>query len=243
MSLTAGARHEARDVAGAGALGGRADVNTRRTTGFVRVVARPIERLQLVGDIEKGDYDNPYTLVSPTSRDRVSARLRLRGPSGFSLNTAASYRRLRNSLSDMSSDSSGVSGRLAFRREAFSTYVGYSHHGLDFDLLSTIQTLPGFLGNQSFAYESLYESRTHSVNGGARIGITRTLDMGGDVRAHHNRGSFDLSWWSTRLFAELDLPGGYALRCSYQRSDYGETDFDFDDYHLDMVVISFGYRF
>ena len=73
-------------------------VETSRTTFFVNGNARPSAAVSLLGEYERGSYDNPLTLIAPTSMDRFKVRARYRPAGGLSLTGVFYARRLENTL-------------------------------------------------------------------------------------------------------------------------------------------------
>ena len=80
-------------------------------------------------------------------------------------------------------------------------------------------------------------------HGGVGWDFTEVLRGGVDLNVYDNHGTFPLTWRQYLLFVDLRSPAGYLIRFSYQRNDYNEDGFDFDDYDADMVTVSVGYRF
>jgi hypothetical protein len=104
-------------------------------------------------------------------------------------------------------------------------------------------TAPGFGGGAIFMFPVFYESKINMGRGGVRVPFGELFAAGLDFTAYSNKGSFPLSFNRFDLYADITSPAGYLLRVAYQRYDYKENEFDFDDYKANIILVSVGYTF
>jgi hypothetical protein len=230
-------------------------VDTARTTVFVNGSASPTPRLSLFAEYERGDYDNPFTLVAPTSVDRVKARVRVRPTKGLTFTGVVLSRWLENDLAlpiHPTEPRTGASATMrqtnatlhaAYARDSVEIYGSYSRHELSNDIRNLVTTAPGFQGGQTFPWESLYEADIDRGSGGVKLAVTQRVTLGSDLSAYRSRGSFGLDWEQYRVFTELLSPAGYLVHLSYRYNALDEVQFDFDDYSAHIAEVSIGYRF
>jgi len=202
-----------------------------------------------MGEYERGDFDDPFTLVSPTTADRFKLRARLLPNEGLTITGVVHTRRFENDDArtslvapfDLATDN--FSGYLKYRRGRSSTYAGYTRQEWDSEIINRGTTLPGFQGGLQFDFPSIYRYEVNNVTGGLGWDFTDAVRAGLDLRFYDNSGTFALDWQQYLFFAEFRSPAGYLLRLSYQRNEYDEDAFDFDDYQSNIVAVSVGYRF
>ena len=259
-TLTGGYRHENRDTRFGGDVTnagheGDSRVDTTQDSLFFNGVYAPSSQVNLLAEYERGSYDNPFTLMAPTSMDRVKVRVRLRPITDLALVGSFLTRRLENDLGGSVHPTQPRTGEPATLRttdftvhatyggEPYSVFGSYSRRDISNLVVNQVVTGPGFLGGIPFEISALYESNMNVGSGGGRVKLSDWLAVGTRLVAYRNRGTFGLDWEQYRFFVELPSPAGYALNVSYQYNSLDERDFDFDDYSSHVVTVSTGYRF
>ena len=81
------------------------------------------------------------------------------------------------------------------------------------------------------------------LTGGGGYDISDRVSAGLDLNIYRNQGTFALDWTQVAVVGEFRSPTSYTLRLAYQRNQYDEREFDFDDYGSNIVTVSMGYRF
>lgn len=257
VSVTGGLRFESRDTELLGAGAGLDMVDTQRTTFFVNGNARPSPMLSLLGEYERGTYDNPLTLIAPTTMDRVKARVRVQPAEGLTVTGVFFTRRIENdlarptlgptvsrstltgALSDASMlDTTDLTVHASYTRSATTVYGAFTRRDVSNRVLNLVDA-----EGVAFEHLALYESDLSRGSGGVRVELNDSVALGADVGAYRNRGTFGLNWQQYQVYGDLLSPAGYLLRLSYQYNSLNEQDFDFDDYSAHMVTVSVGYRF
>ncbi len=222
-------------------------VETTRTTLFVNGSVAPSRRVSVMGEYERGDYDDPFTLIAPTSMDRVKARVRFMPGNGLTVTGAFLTRRIENNLAGpvhpteprtgdpATLRTTSVTAHARYAVDLVSVYGSYTRQETSHDvtnLVNGFRTVP-----------ILYESDLDRGAGGVTIGVTDSVKVGTDLSAYRNRGSFGLDWEQYRVFTELLSPAGYVVTLSYRYNSLDETMFDFDDYSAHIGEVTIGYRF
>lgn len=262
VTLTGGLRSEQRDteIFEDDTLADR--VETTRATYFVNGVIRPARSVSVLGEYERGTYDNPFTLVAPTTLDRVKLRARLRPLDGLTLTSVFHAQRIENDVagptlgptvarssltgaaSDPTSlDTTDITVHATYSRDQTSVFGGYTRREVSNEVRNRVTTSPGFLGGQVFDFLAIYQSDVDRLFAGTWLDVTDRFGGGVDISHHRNRGSFGLDWKQYRLSGEFRSPAGYLVRTTYQYNALNEMDVDFDDYRSHIVTVSVGYRF
>ncbi len=247
LTVAAGIRFESRDVASAHVTDGSALAPEEETTdqdGFFGSLSwRPTKRLTIDAELEDSSYDEPFSLSSPTDRERYSLRARLRG-TATGLYASGSYvaHRFENGASGWQAERDYLTLRLGYRQSGIDASVGYSLVEADRQIDQAVTTLPGFGGGVTFLFPVLYESDADFFDGRFRCRVHPRVTLGGDFRLYDNSGTFGIEREDLRGWIELEVGERYLLRGAYRTIDYDEKLFDFDDYDADVADLSVGYR-
>jgi hypothetical protein len=268
VTVTGGFRYEERtasrldaphdvdeDVEGAGEVvdvghEGGDHVTTQRTTVFINGAVAPSAKMSLMAEYERGNYDNPFTLIAPTALDRIKVRVRFKPVNGLALTGVFYTRRVNNDLAgnihptaprvgdSTSLDTTDVTLHATYDREPATVFGGYTRREIDNKVVNLVDA-----GGTLFERQALYQSDLDRVFGGVRVELTESVAAGTDLSYQRNRGSFGLDWEQYRVYGELLSPTGYLFTVTYQYNALDEQAFDFDDYSAHMVTTSVGYRF
>lgn len=239
VTLTGGLRFERRDPTLIHEDGPDPHPETDRTTVFVNASVAPKRTVSLSAEYERGDYDNPFTSISPTSVDRLKARIRYRPLNGLAVVGSLLVQRLDNSVSDASLNATAFTGALSYEAGDASLSASYSRHSRSHD----VPSLVNFVGSTERLIPILYDADVDMANGGLRYQVLPRLAPGVDFTVYRNRGTLGLDWRRIRVFADVMARTGYFVRLAYLRHSLDEVDFDFDDYDANIFELSIGYRF
>ncbi len=208
---------------------------------YANLTWRPTRAFDLSLRWEDFSIDDPFTLASPTDRERLTLRGRYRLASGLSLNGTYSTNEMDNSNSGYASSYDQVQVGLAYRKNGFDASISYGNIEIERAVDRVVVTLPGFGGGQLIPLPIDYQADSDFFD--ARMRWTRDdLSLGASYREYENDGSFALDREDARVFAEYTCPGGYLLYAAYRTVDYNEAQFNFDDYDADITEIAVGYR-
>lgn len=233
-----GASAEDRDIDFSHDFEAELDENTSDTSRdgyFARLEYHGGQGLTLSASLEDNSIDDPFTLGSPTSSDRVKLSTRYDWRNGLGI--SASYRRsrLENDNSLWTADTDQGDLRLNFRTERVELSAGYSLVDLkrDIDQLVTGGTRQDLFGIH-------YAARARFLDSSVRWQLNDRIDLGGSLRTYDNDGSYPLARDDFRAFLALDLGASYLAQIVYRNVDYVEDTFD--DYDADIVELQFGLR-
>lgn len=241
--------------------------NTKRqpTFFFNGVYAHP--KANILAEYERGSYDSPFTLVSPETSNRFKVRARL-NPSEPLTVTGIVY--IRRTSYEEVPEISVVPGTLdandysIFVRYAFgdsAAYGGYTRQEWDQTIVNNVSTA-GFGAGPPTAINASYDSNINNLTAGFNHDFNEAFGAGADLNWFDNGGSFPsvpeapqvnfpasaygsfpLDWTQFQIWGQFTSPAGYLFRLAYQRNNYNEDLWDFDDYDSNMVTVSIGYHF
>jgi hypothetical protein len=214
------------------------DVTTKRTTFFFTGTAMPSPKLNLFGEYERGDYDDPFTLVSPTDLNRFKFRVRAVVNPTLSVVGTFLRRDIDNNLIDSEYTSNSFSVRGVYKRSRIRGFAGYTW--TDIDILSAHDVVAG---SSVFFHSSSYKSKLNNFLGGVSVDATNDLTLGFSTNVYDNNDSFALDTQDYEVYGKLRCPMGYTLRVGYLYHKYNEDAFNFDDYNANVVTVSVGYEF
>jgi hypothetical protein len=236
MSITGGLRLQSRDLMVAHAAGETDEAETTDHTGFFLNFAGQVNRmLNLMAEYEYGDYDEPITLMSPTTFNRFKVRARVRTDNGVSIVGSYLYRKVENDLStgEASSHRLGIDGR--YTAPMWKAWAGFGYTKLDNDITHELST--GTIWN------SFYEAKTTNFAAGIEVDAHENLAFGFDTNIYGNSGSFELDRQQYNIYGLIKSPAGYHIRVGYERHDYNEDATNWDDYDANIFYMGVGYGF
>jgi hypothetical protein len=200
---------------------------------FVNASWSPSKGVRLTLDFEDFSYDDPFTLASPTDRQRIRLAARAKLGNGFSVTGSYTDQTYENDNSGWDADNSQFALRVNYDEGKLYASVGYSFIDIEREInqLTTIGLFP-----------IAYEADADFIDGRLRYKASDRVTFGGDLRLYDNAGSFALDRSDLRAFVELTFRERYLLNLAYRSIDYDEDRFDFDDYDADIVEVGIGYR-
>jgi hypothetical protein len=216
---------------------------TQRTSVFLSADARIDPRVNVFGEYERGFYDNPFTLISPSDLARYEVRLRAKITPEASVVATFLRREIENDISEADLTTNSFSVRASYKMAPVKIYAAFSRIDIDNEVRNEIETLPGFGGGVIFDWNSLYEAGTNQILAGIVYDVHETVSMGFRTNYYTNTGTFELDKQEYSLYSLLKSPSGYLLRVGYDREDYNEDVADFDDYDANIVTVGVGYGF
>lgn len=246
LTLALGLRTESRDVETAhatdGDLGELEEESTEHDGFFVNLVWRASKQFHVEAELEESSYNDPFTLTSPSDRQRLRLRARWRAENGFNLQGTYVAHRYENDTVDWNADRDQFTFRMGWNRDGLALSAGYSLLEADRSVDQFVTTNPGFGGGVTFLYPILYESEAEFFDAQLRYRATDRFSFGGQARVYDNSGTFAVARDDLRVYVEVGFGKGYLLNLAWRTVDYDEDEFDFDDYDADIAELSIGYR-
>lgn len=247
VSLSVGLLTESRDVDHAkgteGSFGPEVEESTDHTGFFARVGWVPSKNFRLDASLEDSSYDDPFTLSSPTDRQRWRLRVKAHRDNGLYFDGTLLAYRFENNDSGWDADRDSLNLRFGYRRQDLDLSFGYHLIEADRSVDQLVTTLPGFGGGQTFLFPVLYSSESDFFDARLRYRANDRVTLGGRALLYENTGTFGLERDDISCFVEVDLKEGYLVNLAYRTVDYEEEVASFDDYDADIVEVSVGYRF
>ena len=122
-----------------------------------------------------------------------------------------------------------------------------------------VSSVPGFGALPPQRVDASYDSKVNNLSAGFNHSFSEAFLAGADLNWFDNSGSFPsrpadpfplsafgsfpLDWTQFQIWGQFRMTDGYLLRIAYQRNNYNEELWDFDDYDANMVTVSIGYGF
>jgi len=226
--------------------------------GFFGNVKWNLKTVKFTLDYQRGNTDDPYTLISPTQFDRLrfTARYELKG---FSASASYLMAKIRNEIeggvnfrilyaSDPFADiwkssNNQFNLRLGYRDDRIDAFFGYSFIEVKHDSDRSIEYPPSFAGpGGAFSWTIAYEGRSNLFE----ASIAGTLSQGWKLGAYMNRltnqGSWPIERTTVRAYLEHTFAAGVLGQLAYRYMGLKETDSGFNNYSASILEISFGYR-
>jgi len=239
--------------------------NTKRkpTFFFNGVYAHP--KANILAEYERGVFENPFTLVSPETLNRFKVRARIFPIEPLTITGIINIRRIDYEdvplvsvvPGGLSTDNYSVYVRYRFEDSA--AYGGYTRQEWEQTIVNLVSSVPGFGALPPQRIDASYDSKINNFSAGFNHSFTESFLAGADLNWFDNSGtfpstpvdpfplsafgSFPLDWTQFQLWGQFKTTAGYLIRIAYQRNDYNEEIFTFDDYDANMVTVSVGYAF
>lgn len=244
LTVTVGARSETRDVEGrvsetgpSGLAGSGHGIETDHTGFFASLGWKPSRALRLSLEVEDSSYDDPFTLTSPSDRQRFLLKGQYRPNDGWFVQGTVLAHRVDNDAVDWQSDFDSVSLRGGFRRDRFDGSIGYSFIDVDRRVDQSVA-----FGNAPMLIPVLYESESDFLDARFRWRPVDGLEVGADLRDFENDGDFAIERRDLRLLIDYELPAGTLLHLGWRTIDYEETLRGLNDYDADILEFGVGFR-
>lgn len=211
---------------------------TTRTTAFVSAEAQIDPRVNVFGEFERGVYDDPLTLISPSDQTRYKVRLRAKPTPETNVVATFLRREITNDQdqNDAELTNNVFSLRGSYKKSPVKVYGVYSRTDIDNKVDHYIDTF-------SSVWMSMYEANTNQFMGGVLFEVYEDLSLGFQTNVYKNTGSFGLDKQEYSAYALLNCPAGYTLRFGYDREDYDEKEADWNDYDANIFTLGVGYGF
>ncbi len=241
LALTLGLRHETRDLQDAETVTNETQSLRSAFFGNIKWDLRRVGSLTL--DYQRGYYDGPYTLISPTLHDRLKATAKVRFKQ-FDFTGSCLLVKAENEIPSELWESSRtqLKLRLGYRAEKVKVSAGYALIDVEHRSERTIFYPPSWAGPGTFPWSIHYEGKSHLLDGSLSLSLAEKWTVGTYANFYTNRGFWEISRTQARAYVEYTLAGGLNAQLGYRFVDFEEKISGFNDYQANIVEISFGYR-
>jgi len=238
LALTGGIRWESRDTNLEHDTTGE-EKKTERTTFFINANYKLANKLSVMGEYERGSFESPFTLMSPTDLNRFKIRAKIMPANGLSLMLSYLRRDIDNDESGgkFNSDSYGFDIGYNVKEKLYAS-VGYSRQDID----TSISNIVIYQFEQG-TWDISYESGNNIFRGSFKYKINKNFAVGAMAYYHKNSGTWELDWTTIKAWLKYTLDNGYSVFLSYKYNNYDESLYDFDDYSSNIFTVGFGYKF
>jgi hypothetical protein len=246
LSVTGGLRLESRDALyEIESAGPEESKETKRTTFFFNANYSLSQKFNLKAEYERGSFQDPYSLMSPTDLNRFKVRAKVRPMAGLYLLFTYLRRDLDNDDTGGKFDSNTLSLDASYNvKDKLYVSAGYSRQASETSILNIIPFNPPF---PPFFFEStwdiLYESGNNIFRGSLKYMFSKNIAAGIMAYYYTNSGTWELDWTKLKGWLKYSLNSGYHLLLSFQYNDYNEDKYNFDDYSSNIFTVGFGYKF
>ncbi len=217
---------------------------TTKNGGFGNLRWDVSRRLKLTVDYEHSSYDDPFTLISPTSFDRLRTTAKYQ-MGVFSLTATYLYN---NSKSDIEEDAFKTSRnqfslRAGFHKDQFKGFVGYTYLQAKREGARTVSFLPWWTGpGGTFLWDILYEGKASIFDASLTWDLNELWKVGGWANTYSNDGSYEVRRTMVKAYVEYAFAGGYSAQAGYRYARFKEPVLAFNNYQANIFEVSFGYR-
>ena len=277
FTLTGGFRYEKRTFTNAAGDAAVADTPTPDTaTGPLQTVTYEdhtvrrglygnlswsLKGFKLTMDYQHGSYDDPYTLMSPTSTDRFRATASYK-IQGFSVAASFLSARTKNEIpsgvnfriiyaddnySDLwKASNDQVSLRVGYAAATFNASVGYSLINFTTDSTRLVAYNPYWTGPAgTFPWVISYQGKSTLLDATVGLALDANWKLGATAFSYQNSGFWPLEQLTLKAYLEYSFLGGFVSQLAYRYYNFKETDTELliqNNYSAGILELSFGYR-
>ena len=242
LALTLGYRYENRGLAGTETA--TYEYDTQKGGFFGDLKWTIIRGLKMTLDYEHSNYENPYTLISPTDFDRIRFTLKYNFDKLY-LSGSLLLTDIKSEVFEDVYDSSKnqFSLRAGYNDAKLKLFAGYSYIDVEHRADRTVVyppywTTPG----GSFLWEIFYEGKSSLFDAGINYDLDQNWKLGGYFNVYSNSGSWEIDRTMFKAYVEYRFTRGYVAQVGYRYVDFGEKASGANDYSASIFEFSFGYR-
>jgi hypothetical protein len=240
LALTAGYRNEVRELDGTETV--NFEDHTTRNGIFGNLKWNISKAYRITADYQYGNYDNPYTLISPTSfhRFRLTARANVQK---FNFSGSYLWNKTKSEVYENLWDSrkNQISLRAGYHGAKIQVFGGYSYIDVKHESDRVIAYPPGFNGSGTFPWEIFYEGKSNLLNASLSADLVNNWRLGGFANFYWNRGFWEIDRYTIKGYVEYIFDNGLITQLGYRYVDFKENLSGFNDYSANIFEVSFGY--
>lgn len=220
------------------------ETETTRNGFFGNFKWDPSNAFGLTCDYQRGDYEDPLTLIGPTdfNRLRFTAKWRL---NQFNVTGSYLWRDSDSKVFEDRWDSSRnqLSLRIGYHAANIKLSAGYSLIDVEHKADRTVAYPPAWTGGPgTFPWEIAYEGKSNLWNASAYADLGDQWRIGGHVNYYKNNGWWEISRIMLKAYVEYAFWNGLMAHLGYRYVDFEEPDSGDNNYSANILELSFGYR-
>ena len=254
--LTLGYRNEQRKLTNLETAAG-ADQTTRN--GFFGNLKWDLKNLHVTADFQRGRYENPFTLISPTSFDRFRATARWQ-LNKFNLSASYLMTRIKSDVpgglnfwinygddnyNDLwKSSNDQINLRLGYHGDKINFSLGYAYIHAKQDSTRLVSYPASWAGAPgSFSWVIAYVGNSTLLDATVAWTLSPDWKAGLYANSYVNSGFWPIDRTMLRAYVEYLLSGGFAAQIAYRYAHFKENlSGGANNYNANIVELSFGYR-
>lgn len=241
FGLTVGGRTETRNLDNLETV--LYEEKTTRNGLFGNLKWRFSKALDFALDYQRGYYNNPYTLISPSvqSRARATARFRL---DGWNVNASFLRSRIFNDLeADWETVRYQINLRAGYHGAKVKVFGGYSYFTVSHQGDRSVAYPPAWSGGPgTFDWIIDYEGKASLVDLSLSLKLDESMNIGAYANLYSNTGFWEISRTMIKAYVERVFTNGFVGQIGYRYVDFSEKLAKDNDYKAGIFEIAFGYR-
>jgi len=251
FGLTAGYRFEKRDIKTPDTEPKVEEENlTTSNKGFYGDLKMKLfSHLDVTTDYQHGSYDNPFTIMSPSTFNRVRVLLKY-NLKKFYANVSYLYNKSTSDVDDEGTETRSWEStknqsniRFGYHGDKVKLFAGYGYMSVTRKGDRVIFYPPGWSGAAgSFVWDILFEGKTYLYDALLDVSLRKELGVGGRIDYYQNKGSWALSRLVMKAFLKYEFECGLMGELGYRYVDFKEKKDNLNNYKAGIFEVSFGYR-
>jgi hypothetical protein len=217
--------------------------STRQNGLFGNFVWRASQAFNLTFDYQRGTTDDPYTLISPATfnRMRFTAKFKVK-----SFNTTATYLHSK-STNDVTADGwesskNQFSLRAGFHTDALKLFGGFSLIDIKQNAVRSIEYPPSWYGAGSFPWIIDYQGKSTLLDASLSWKAAEGWNIGAYVNSYKNSGFWEIDRTMLNVYIEHVFSNGLVGNVGYRYVNFAEASAPTNDYSANIIELAFGYR-
>ncbi len=243
FSLTGGYRFEERSLENLETF--LYEDETTRHGFFGNVNLVPSRQFRANLDYQFGDYDNPYTMISPTrfNRFRATARLSVNELYFSGLLQVSNNKNDALAGAPWESSRTHFNLRAGYQGEKVHTSAGYGLVNVKHEGDRAVGYPPGWAGApDTFMWNIDYEGKSAIFDAALKAQVSELARVGAYVNFYGNTGFWEIDRQMLKAFVQYDLPYGVFTEFAFRYINFEEERAQLNDYSATIFELNFGYR-
>ena len=216
---------------------------TRQNGLYGNFIWKPSSAFNMTFDYQRGSTDDPYTLISPSSFNRMRFTAKFKKKS-FSTTATYLYTKTNNdvSLDEWESSRNQFSLRAGFHTDAIKVFGGLSLINIKQNAVRTIDYPPSWYGAGSFPWIIDYEGKSTLLDASLSWKAAEGWNIGAYMNSYKNTGFWEIDRTMLNVYIEHVFPNGLVGNVGYRYVNFAEAGAPTNDYSANIVELAFGYR-